>query len=190
VLVALHRQPAALEILEPLGAEQRETGRLGRLVATLVLTAVARDRGGDASGSIAALTEAVALGAGEDYRSVFMDRVLPIDQLLPRVRHVAPVFVDDLRDRLGSTAPATVRGSSRSAGSTSADEGTWGIEPLSVRELEVLRLVAAGLSNEEIGRELFVTSGTAKWHVHNVLAKMGSRNRAALIARARSVGLV
>jgi len=54
----------------------------------------------------------------------------------------------------------------------------------------VLRLVAAGLSNDEIGHALFVTGGTAKWHVHNVLGKLGSPNRAALIARARSLGLV
>jgi LuxR family maltose regulon positive regulatory protein len=75
-------------------------------------------------------------------------------------------------------------------GAASRDDADGPFEPLSARELEVLRLVAAGLSNDEIGRELYVTSGTAKWHVHNVLAKLGARNRVALIGRARSLGLV
>lgn len=63
------------------------------------------------------------------------------------------------------------------------------MEPLTVRELEVLQLVVAGLSNDEIGGELYVSSGTAKWHVHNVIAKLGARNRVTAVARARELGL-
>ena len=184
VLLALGRLPEAMEILEPFARELRELGRSGRLIAALTLLALARDRGGDRPGSDADIGEAVGLAAGQDYRRVFMDRVLPVDQVLARARHMAPAFVDDVLARLGVLPPSAV------AGATARREDGGLIEPLSVRELDVLRLVAAGLSNDEIGRELFVTAGTAKWHVHNVLGKLGSPNRAALIARARSLGLV
>ena len=180
VQLALGQPGEALDILEGVTRDQRAGSRLGRLVSTLTLTAVARDRTGHRPATLAALAEAVRLAGPEDIRRPFLDRVFPLEQLLPAVRHVAPAFVDDVLVRLGGgvgRAPAQV-----------VPDGPF--EPLSVRELDVLRLVAAGLSNDEIGRELYVTSGTAKWHVHNVLAKLGCRNRVALIGRARSLRLV
>lgn len=64
------------------------------------------------------------------------------------------------------------------------------VEPLSERELEVLRLVADGLSNREIARKLFISTGTAKTHVHNIIGKLGVRNRTEAAARAIELGLV
>jgi len=59
------------------------------------------------------------------------------------------------------------------------------IEPLSERELEVLRLVAAGLSNREIADELVISTGTAKTHVHNLCGKLGVRNRTEAAIKAK-----
>ncbi len=64
------------------------------------------------------------------------------------------------------------------------------VEPLSARELEVLALVAEGLSNREIGDHLFITPGTVKNHVSNVLAKLGVRDRTQAILRAQELGLL
>jgi LuxR family maltose regulon positive regulatory protein len=64
------------------------------------------------------------------------------------------------------------------------------VEPLNPRELEVLRLLAAGLPNQQIANELFISTGTAKTHVHNICGKLGSRNRTEAAARARELGLV
>lgn len=64
------------------------------------------------------------------------------------------------------------------------------VEPLSARELEVLRLVAAGRSNREIGAELFISVGTVKTHVHSIVGKLGAPNRVNAIVRAREVGLI
>jgi len=64
------------------------------------------------------------------------------------------------------------------------------VEPLSERELEVLRLITAGLSNREIAEKLIISTGTAKTHVHNVCGKLGVRNRTEAATRAKDSGLV
>jgi LuxR family maltose regulon positive regulatory protein len=61
--------------------------------------------------------------------------------------------------------------------------------PLSEQELRVLKLIVAGKSNQQIADELVISVGTAKWHVHNVLQKLGVSNRPQAIARARELGV-
>lgn len=63
-------------------------------------------------------------------------------------------------------------------------------EPLSSRELDVLRLLAAGRSNKEIGSELRITEGTVKNHMTNVLGKLGVLDRTQAALRARDLGLI
>jgi LuxR family maltose regulon positive regulatory protein len=63
-------------------------------------------------------------------------------------------------------------------------------EPLSERELEVLALIAAGKSNEEIASSLFVSLSTVKTHINNLYRKLGARSRTHAIARARELDLV
>ncbi len=64
------------------------------------------------------------------------------------------------------------------------------LEPLSERELEVLRLVTVGMSNREIAAELVISPGTAKTHVHHLCGKLGVRNRTEAAMRAKEMGLV
>jgi ATP/maltotriose-dependent transcriptional regulator MalT len=61
---------------------------------------------------------------------------------------------------------------------------------LSARELEVLRLVAAGLSNRQIATRLVVSPSTIKSHVHNICGKLGASNRAHALTRARELKLL
>jgi DNA-binding NarL/FixJ family response regulator len=63
-------------------------------------------------------------------------------------------------------------------------------EPLSEREIEVLRLLTLGLSNQEIAERLFISAGTAKTHIHNLCGKLGVHNRTEAALRARELGLV
>ena len=64
------------------------------------------------------------------------------------------------------------------------------VEPLSEREMEVLALLASGRSNKEVARELFVAVGTVKTHTNNIYRKLGTKNRAEALARARSLKLL
>ena len=63
------------------------------------------------------------------------------------------------------------------------------VEPLSERELDVLRLVAEGMSNGEIAERLVVSVGTVKTHVHSIIDKLGVRSRTQAVARARELAL-
>jgi LuxR family maltose regulon positive regulatory protein len=64
------------------------------------------------------------------------------------------------------------------------------VEPLSEREIEVLQLLAAGKSNQEIAEELFIALDTVKKHVSHILAKLGATNRTQATARGRALGLI
>jgi LuxR family maltose regulon positive regulatory protein len=65
-----------------------------------------------------------------------------------------------------------------------------GIEPLSERELDVLRLMAGGLTNQEIADSLVISLNTVKTHVKNILAHLDASNRTEAIAHARQLGLI
>ena len=75
-------------------------------------------------------------------------------------------------------------------------DGRWcsarrtGTGPLTSRELEVLKMLAAGRSNQAIARELVVTLDTVKKHVGHVLGKLGAANRTEAVARARELSLI
>jgi LuxR family maltose regulon positive regulatory protein len=64
------------------------------------------------------------------------------------------------------------------------------LEPLSPRELEVLRLLAQGLSNPQIAEVLIVSVGTVKTHTHNIFAKLGAANRMQAVRQAQALHLV
>ena len=69
------------------------------------------------------------------------------------------------------------------------DEAQSLVEPLSEREIEVLRLVTAGLSNREIALKLVISPGTAKTHIHNLCGKLGARNRTEAAMKAKELNL-
>jgi ATP/maltotriose-dependent transcriptional regulator MalT len=63
-------------------------------------------------------------------------------------------------------------------------------DPLTEREMEVLHLVGQGLSNREIGDQLYISTGTVKIHLHNIYRKLNVKNRALAIARARELKII
>ena len=87
---------------------------------------------------------------------------------------------------MAARAGAPVAGSALHPGE--ADAGL--ITPLTDRELAVLRLIAAGLSNREIAQELFLAVGTIKKHTSNIYGKLEVRSRTQAVARGRELGLL
>ncbi|PDV97910.1 hypothetical protein A9Q02_16935 [Candidatus Chloroploca asiatica] len=120
---------------------------------------------------------ALRLAAPEGYVRLFLDEEPSLRDLLPQVRTIAPDWVDSI---LAMAHPSVAP---RAALLTQLPE------PLSEQELNVLALLCAGHSNREIAAKLFISPGTAKWHVHNILQKLGVGSRTQAIIRARELGL-
>jgi LuxR family maltose regulon positive regulatory protein len=125
-----------------------------------------------------ALARALLLGEPEGYVRTFVDLGAPMGELLRGAAHrgIRTGYVG----RLLARAPAEPVPAASSPL----------IEPLSDRELEVLRLIAAGLSNREIAQKLVITPGTAKWHANNIYGKLGVHSRTQAVALARELGLL
>jgi LuxR family maltose regulon positive regulatory protein len=126
------------------------------------------------------LTEALALAQPEGFIRTFADAGEPLVPLLQEaaLQGVMPEYV-------GGTL-AAIEGDRRMI----VSEPLMLVEPLSEREIQVLRLVAAGLSNRQVAGKLIISLGTAKTHVHHIYGKLGVRNRVQAIARARELGLI
>jgi DNA-binding NarL/FixJ family response regulator len=98
-------------------------------------------------------------------------------------------LVDGLRSALaGSTPRGAASGSPRNPDPEASAE-LW-LEPLRARELEVLQLIAAGHSNQEVAAHLIVAVGTIRWHLKNIYSKLDVHNRTQAVARARALGLL
>jgi LuxR family maltose regulon positive regulatory protein len=181
LLLAQDRPVEAQTLLDNLEQFAGTRGLLRSLLTVHVLRARAERALGRDAGALASLEKALHLAAPAGYLRPFLDDGPAVLDLLPRVRHAAPAFVDQVLGAFSSTQ----RTPPPAAPSSSAL-----VEPLSERELEVLGLVALGLSNREIAGRLFITVGTVKTHVHNIHGKLGVQRRTEAAARARELGLV
>jgi LuxR family maltose regulon positive regulatory protein len=180
-------------------------GSTGRAIEILILQALAWQIEGDLPQAIACLGRALALAEPEGYVRIFVDEGEPLRALLrglpapaaPRgpgeisdqrlkayvQRLLAsfeglPSLISNLQPPTSNLQPPT------------SNLQPLPVEPLSPRELEVLRLVAAGASNPEIAQQLVVTVNTVKKHVTNIFGKLGATSRTQAVARARQLGLV
>ena len=155
---------------------------LGRwLITSHLLLALAVDRH-EAGAARAHLLAALERAAPEEYVRAFLDEDARLIAMLPGVRAAAPAFVDALLAHAG--IPAGRVGGRPGLGAQPL------IEPLSERELEVLALIAEGLTNAEIGRRLFIATGTVKRHVNTIYGKLDVHGRIEAIARARDLHLI
>ncbi|MGB4802543.1 MAG: LuxR C-terminal-related transcriptional regulator [Anaerolineae bacterium] len=177
VLLATRDLEAIPAILRPLLERATAAGRTQACIETLMLLGLCQHARGDTPAALELLGQSLRLAASEGYARIFLDEGQALLDLLPKARHHAPELVDSL---LGM---GTAAGGARPAPCGQLPE------PLSEQELRVLRLLAAGKSNQQIADELVISLGTAKWHVHNVLQKLGVSSRSQAIAQARDLGL-
>ncbi|MGO4471406.1 LuxR C-terminal-related transcriptional regulator [Arthrobacter sp. M-10] len=156
-----------------------EGGRTGTVVELLALLALAYRKEADDGGALAALRRAVALAEPEGYVSVFVDEGEAMANLLNALvkRGRAPDYVGRLLELFGTETR-----------STPARQRL--IEPLSDRELHVLRLLSSELGGPEIARELLVSLNTLRTHTKNIYAKLGANSRRAAVQRAEELELL
>jgi LuxR family maltose regulon positive regulatory protein len=175
-LFALDRIPDAQGLLSAFEANAREAGRYGSLVKIYVFKTMIADKQGDHKAAEDALRSAIQIAGSKGHKRPFIDGGGTIMTLLPRVREVDPQFVDELIDLtpLPEIIPKALKSKP--------------IESLSERELEVLQLVANGLTNRQIAERLYVTVGTVKKHLNNIFGKLGVKNRIQAVSYGREIG--
>ena len=190
VRLAQGRLDEARDLLAPARAAQGESGAVAEVISIGILEAAVAEASGRRAEARGALEKAIALAAPGGYVRRFVDDGERIAHLLPLVRTVAPAFVNTL---IAAFADGPTAGSARpAAGGAALWEDADGrlLESLTLRELDVLRLMAQGASNADIAASLTVTVGTAKWHVGHILGKLGATSRTQALVRAQRLGLV
>jgi LuxR family maltose regulon positive regulatory protein len=205
VMIALDRHEAALKLCSKLLESARSEGRMGRAATLLTLRALASWRREEHETALTSLRQALEIAAPEEALRIFLDEGDGLREPLAelRIRYsnktAAPnsltatvlEFLNRLHDAF-SRIPARPRDvDSAAAAETSENAGRHPPpEPLTSREREVLELLAAGYSNQQIADRLFVSLATVKKHVGSVLEKLGAANRTQAGALARSHGLL
>jgi LuxR family maltose regulon positive regulatory protein len=183
LLLVQDQLPDAQRWLARLERFVRERSFYRWLLTVHILQALALERAGDSRAARDVLSQAIEIAAPEDYFRAFLDEDRRVLALLPDLRHVAPAFVDQLLDYAGASRP-------RLDATEKLPAVQPLVEPLSQRELEVLRLIGTGLSNREIAEKLFIAVGTVKRHINNIYGKLGVRSRTQAIAKARGLRLL
>ena len=169
-------------LLKRIEESARQQGRMGTAIHALILQSVALQNSGQPDEASAVLGAAIQLAAPETFRRPFLIHRPEIAPMLARLSHQQTQFLDfqlTLPRPLFSPSPVPPIAPSAPLA-----------EALSERELDVLRLLANGLSNPEIANKLIVSVGTVKTHVHNILGKLGVRNRVEAIEAAKRIGLL
>jgi LuxR family maltose regulon positive regulatory protein len=182
-----HSVVEAIALLERLEKAAELGGRMGSLIEILVLQALAYAAQDDIPSALTPLARALALAEPEGYVRIFLDEGLPMAGLLSEA--AASGIRPDYVSRLQILYKREEQKSQVSSMPPDPPDQPL-IEPLSKRELEVLRLIAQGLSNRAIGERLFVALDTVKGHNRNIYGKLPVRRRTEAVARARELGLL
>jgi LuxR family maltose regulon positive regulatory protein len=197
VFLAKGNASAALAVLEPWRQQvEAKFWRDERLKVT-VLQAIALREHSEQDEALRLLGEALALAEPGGFIRIFVDEGLPMEQLLsdaaaqgfmPSYTGKLQAVFESEKQKIKDKSPLTstqplIKPETRPAKSML-------VEPLSQRELEVLQLIAQGLSNREIGEQLFIALNTVKGHNRNIFEKLQVQRRTEAVRRARELGLL
>jgi LuxR family maltose regulon positive regulatory protein len=186
LLIAQGRQDAASRLLQRLLEATEAGGRISRAIEILNLQALAAQARDDTTMAISSLKRALSLAEPGGYVRIFVDEGPPMARLLYQAldRGLAP----DYTRRLLAAFPV-VEPEKTDPSATKIPKSEL-IEPLSEREIEVVQLIAEGLTNREIAARLFLSVNTVKVHSRNIYGKLGAHNRTEAVARAQALGIL
>ena len=167
----------------------------GSVIAILLLEMPTHQHGDNEAQAIAALLRTLRHATPEGEVRTFVDAGAPIATTprevhagQPRLAVVPAAEALDVGQWLAALEGAASARPAPARPEPDALEAP--LEPLRARELEVLQLLAAGRSNQEIAEELIVSVGTVRWHLKNIYGKLDVHSRTQAIARARALGLI
>jgi LuxR family maltose regulon positive regulatory protein len=169
----------AQHLLDRLFSAASAGGRWGSVIDFLLPKALSLHAAGDSNAALATLEQAIELAQPEGYIRAFVDEGPPMAALLKLAarQRIAREYASTLLTAFG-TRPSE----------SSTDQPL--VEPLSERELEVLRLLESELDGPDIARELIVSVNTVRTHTKNIYAKLGVSSRRAAVRRAVELGLL
>ena len=175
-------------------AEGRQ--RLGDAVEVLILRALAYQRLSTSGPALADLRRALGIARPEGYVRVFLDEGRPVADLLRQLMEAHPEMPerDDAYTLLAALEPSFTPPPAPAAPAPPrprvAPAAGALVEPLSPRELEILRLIEQGHSNQEIAGHLMIALNTVKKHTSSIFAKLGVASRTQAVAHGRELGLI
>ncbi|MBK7318822.1 LuxR C-terminal-related transcriptional regulator [Candidatus Villigracilis affinis] len=180
-----------LKLLEGQLKLAQKQNRLHSQIEILVLQAFALQAKGESAQAISSLEKALSLAEPEGYLRIFVNEGEFLRLLILDVRSAiekSPYFLFGYVEKLLAEFPQPTELQIQKSKFENPKPEL--IDPLSDRELEVLRLIAQGLSNQEITQKLVVTLSTVKGHNLRIFAKLQAKSRTEAVARARELGLL
>jgi DNA-binding CsgD family transcriptional regulator len=202
VLLAQGQYETALPFLHRPLLAAKAGGRRRKVIEVLLLQALGyRHVHNGMTRAMTALGRALSLAQPEGYVRIFIDEGPPMLSLLSAFRtfpaQQSPAasprnvlhYVEKLLSMFGEDQGLASNALSPAHKSLSLREQPP-VEPLSEREVEIVRFIAAGMSNREIAQKLVVTVGTVKWHLANIYGKLNVHSRTQALVRARDLDLL
>lgn len=192
IQIFLGRPQEALIFIRPALASAKEHGLTFRILELTLATAQIHEALGDTPAALSELEQALEIAEAHGFSRVFAE----IPNLEPLLHQAVERKIHSkyARHLLASLSP--VNAWTQAAGKELYRLGSEDVdlpalvEPLSERELEVLRLIAKGLSNDQIAKQLVIAQGTVKRHITNLYGKLAVESRTQAIGKARELGLI
>lgn len=178
----------ATGLLERLLKAAKEGGRVGSVIEILILQSLAYQIEEDIPAALSVLERALKLAEPEGYMRVFVDEGVAMATLLRQA--VSNGIMSDYKSRLLSACDAEQKGLDVETPPSASPASSSLIEPLSQRELDILRLFKTELSGPEIAQELVIALSTVRTHTKSIYSKLNVNSRRAAVKRAIELGLI